>query len=65
MKSFIVCILYRVAQKECNTYDQKFQENKGQNEKVVCIIVYKKKSQQDDTKIVNFDDGDLILWPFF
>ena len=22
-------------------------------------------SQQDDTKIVNFDEGILILWPFF
>ena len=22
-------------------------------------------SQQDDTKIVNFDEGVLILWPFF
>ena len=31
---------YRVAQKDCNTYDQYFQENEGQNEKVVCIIAY-------------------------
>ena len=22
-------------------------------------------SEQDDTKIVNFDEGVLILWPFF
>ena len=22
-------------------------------------------SQQDNTKIVNFDEGVLILWPFF
>ena len=22
-------------------------------------------SQQDDTKIINFDEGVLILWPFF
>ena len=39
------CIIYMIytgwAQIECNTYDQQFQENEGQNEKVVCIIVYK------------------------
>ena len=34
-------VLYRVAQKECNTYDQYFQENEGQNEQVVCITAYK------------------------
>ena len=33
--------LYRVAQKECNTYDQEFQENEGENEKVVCIDAYR------------------------
>ena len=32
--------IYRVAQKECNTYDQWFQENEGENEKVVCIDAY-------------------------
>ena len=56
--------MYRVAQKECNTYGQSFQENEGQNENVVCIIVYVYKlfPQQDNTKIVNFDEGVLILW---
>ena len=34
-------ILYRVAQKECNTYDQWFQENEGQNKQAVSIIAYK------------------------
>ena len=32
--------------------------------KVVCIIAYK-ILYSDDTKIVNFDEGVLILWPFF
>ena len=34
-------VLYRVAQKERNTYHQLFQENEGQNNQVVCIIAYK------------------------
>ena len=33
--------LYRVAQKEHNTYDQLFQRKEGQNKQVVCIIAYK------------------------
>ena len=33
--------LYRVAQKERNTYDQRFKENKGQNKQAVSIITYK------------------------
>ena len=32
---------YRMAQKECNTYDQYFQENEGENDKVVCIDAYR------------------------
>ena len=36
-----VWLIYMVAQKECNTYDQQFQENDGQSENVACIIVYK------------------------
>ena len=38
--TFYACT-HRVAQKECNTYDQWFQENEGQNKQVVCIIGYK------------------------
>ena len=38
-----VC-LYRAAQKKCNTYDQWFQENDGQNKQAVSIIAFKKKS---------------------
>ena len=33
--------IYRVAQKECNTYDQWFEENEGQNKQAVSIIAYK------------------------
>ena len=36
----LILSLYRVAQKECSTFDQSFQENKGQNEKIVCVIAY-------------------------
>ena len=35
----IQIILYRVAQKDCNTND--FKKNEGQNGKGVCIIAYK------------------------
>ena len=39
--SIIYLSVYRVAQKERNTYDQSFQENEGQSERVVCIIACK------------------------
>ena len=58
--------VYRVAQKECNTYDQWFQENVEQNKKKLCpLLRIKLFFQQDDTKIINFDEGVWILWPFF
>ena len=52
---------YRVAQKECNTYDQWFQENEGQNTQAGSIIAY---------KIIfptrwHLDEGVWILWPCF
>ena len=42
-----------------------FKKTKDKMKKLVCIIAYKLLFQQDDTKIVNFDGGVLILWPFF
>ena len=34
--------------------------------KKLCALLHIKFfSQQDDTKIVNFDEGILILWPIF
>ena len=34
--------------------------------KKLCALLYTEFfSEQDDTKIVNFDEGILILWPFF
>ena len=33
--------------------------------KLCALLRIKFFSQQDDTKIVNFDEGVLILWPFF
>ena len=33
--------------------------------KLCALLRIKKNYQQDDTKIVNFDEGVLILWPFF
>ena len=32
--------------------------------KLCALLRIKFFSQQDDTKIVNFDEGVLILWPF-
>ena len=57
--------LYRVAQKECNTYDQWFQENEGQKENVVCIIAYQILFPARWHQNQNFDEGVWILWPFF
>ena len=28
-------------------------------------LMRKTKSQQDDTEIIDFDEGVFILWPFF
>ena len=33
--------------------------------KLCALLRIKFFSQQDDTKIVHFDEGVLILWPFF
>ena len=33
--------------------------------KLSALLHIKFFSQQDDTKIVNFDEGVLIPWPFF
>ena len=33
--------------------------------KLCALLRIKFFSQQDDTKIVNFDESVLILWPFF
>ena len=33
--------------------------------KLCALLRLKFVSQQDDTKIINFDEGVLILWPFF
>ena len=33
--------------------------------KLCALLRIKFFSQEDDTKIVNFDEGVLILWPFF
>ena len=39
--------------------------SRNQETKKLCALLrIKFFSQQDDTKIVNFDEGVLILWPF-
>ena len=43
-----------------------FQENEGQNDKLCSLLRIEFFSQQDDTKIINFEEGFFfILWPFF
>ena len=57
--------VYRVAQKECNTYDQWFQQNEGQNKQAVSVIAYKTLfRQQDVANLINIDDGIWIPLPF-
>ena len=58
--------LYRVAQKECNTFDHQFQRNQGLNQISECSTVSRTFFfQQNYTKINDFDEGVLILEPFF
>ena len=39
---------------------------KKKREKEMCALMcIEFFSQQNDTKIINFDEGVLILWPFF
>ena len=66
MQPGLVCCVGEVAlfiqggQKERNTYDQLFQENEGQNKQVCALLRIKFiLQQQDDTKIINFDEGVL------
>ena len=41
-------------------------KTRGEMKRVVCSNAYIEFfSQQNDTKIINFDEGVLILWPFF
>ena len=60
--------LYRVAQKECSTYDkkqkQKNKQTRDRMKKLCALLRIQFFSQQDDTKIVNFDEGVLILCSF-
>ena len=56
--------LYRVAQKECNTINN-FKKTRDKMKTLCALLRIKFFSQQDDTKIVNFDYCVLILWPFF
>ena len=52
-------------QKECNTYDQWFKKTRDRINKLCPLLRIKFFYQQDDTKIINFDEGVLILWLFF
>ena len=50
-------LLYSVAQKECNTFDQKFQETRDRMKELCALLRIEFFSEQDDTKLVNFDQG--------
>ena len=58
-------MLYRVAQKKCNITINNFKKTRDRMKKLCALLRIKFFSQQDDTKIVNFDEGVLVLWPFF
>ena len=59
-------MVYRVAQKECNTFDHQFQRNQGLNQILVSAVMsITFFFQQNDAKINDFDEGVLILEPFF
>ena len=42
-----------------------FKKTRDRMKQLCALLCIKFFSQQDDTKIVNFDEGVLILWPFF
>ena len=42
-----------------------FKKTRGKIKKLCAIMRIEFFSQQNDTKIINFDEGVLILWPFF
>ena len=58
-------ILHRVAQKECNTYASIISGKRGGKWKKLCALMHIEFFSQHDTNIINFDEGVLILWPFF
>ena len=42
-----------------------FKKTRDRMKELCALLHIKFFSKQDDTKIVNFDEGVLILWPFF
>ena len=42
-----------------------FKKNRDRLNKLCALLGIKFFFQQDDTKIINFEEGVLILWPFF
>ena len=42
-----------------------FKKTRDSMKKLSALLRIEFFSEQDDTKIVNFDEGVLILWPFF
>ena len=58
-------ILYRVAQKNATLTINNFKKTRDRMKKLCALLRIKFFSQQDDTKIVNFDEAVLILCPFF
>ena len=62
--SIFFFFIYMVAQKERNTINN-FKKTRDRMKKLCALLCIKFSSQQDDTKIVNFDEGVLFLWPFF
>ena len=42
-----------------------FKKTMDRVKKLCALLRIKFFSQQDDTKIVNFDEGVLLLWPYF
>ena len=57
--------LYRVAQKNATLTINNSKKTRDRMKKLCTLLRIKFFSQQDDAKIVNFDEGVLILWPFF
>ena len=57
--------LYRVAGKNATPTINDFKKTRDRIKKSRALLRIKFFSHQDDTKIINFDEGVLILWPFF
>ena len=61
----MVCVKYTGwPRKNATLTINNFKKKRDRMKKLCALLCIKFYPQQDETKIINFDEGDLILWPF-